>query len=134
MGEYPWVDLHPLGWMRGDDSGFRFEALEARRPLPSIRSAAPASRPPHGGPEQPGPCLSWWPMDLLLVALLIAASLALAGWAAVWALAGSIIAAGYLLGSVFGLLRAPFARSLDPRSKGRALKLEVLLSTRPGAT
>lgn len=71
-------------------------------------------------------------MDLLLVVLLIAAALAVAGWAAVWVLAGAIIATGYLLGFVFGLLRAPFSRSLDPRSKGLALKREVLLSTLPG--
>lgn len=71
-------------------------------------------------------------MDLLLIALLVAAALAVAWGAAVWLLAGAIIAAGYLLGFVFGLLRVPFSRSLDPRSKGRALRREVLLSTLPG--
>ncbi len=71
-------------------------------------------------------------MDLLLVALLIAAALAMAGWAAVWILAGAIIAIGHLLAAAFGILRVPFSRSLDPRSRGRALKREVLLSTLPG--
>lgn len=111
---------------------FRLEG-QGRRPLLFSRSAVPAARPPRGGSKPTAQGLSWWPMDLLLVVLLIAAALAMAGWATVWVLAGVIIATGYLLGSVFGLLRAPFARSLDPRSKGGALKREVLLSTLPGA-
>ncbi len=71
-------------------------------------------------------------MDLLLFLLLFAAALLAVGWVTKWLLFGVIVALCSVVAFSLGLLAHPFARVKDPRSKGRDLKREVLLSSLPG--